>query len=77
MKKLSYLIPILFPLTVEAQAYTDSLWIETVSHHNTHSFDNPIFLSDRKDSVNIGNSEISYFKKENHFRDAYSPKEIE
>ena len=77
MKKLSYLIPILFPLTVEAQAYTDSLWIETVSHHNTLSFDNPIFLSDRKDSVNIGNSEISYFKKENHFRDAYSPKEIE
>ncbi|MCK0131914.1 hypothetical protein MWU59_10425 [Flavobacteriaceae bacterium F08102] len=72
MKKILYLIPILFCSVTIAQENPVSKWQEVTFDQRTLTFDNPMFLSSL-DSTNLGHTTLNYFINKNNFRDAYMP----
>lgn len=76
MKKIFILLPILYFGQVSAQETLNREWnkIEFEKAFLDHQI--PVYLN-RFDSINLGNSSVSYFNQNNNFRDVYSAKKTE
>lgn len=73
MKKILTLLPLLYLAQVSAQETLNNQWNKIEFEKELMQHQIPLYLN-RFDSVNVGNSSVSYFTLNNHFKDVYTAK---
>lgn len=76
MKKIFILLPILYFGQVSAQETMNSEWNKIEFEKSFMDHQIPLYLN-RFDTINLGNSSVSYFGQNNHFKDVYTAKKSE
>lgn len=76
MKKILTILPLLYLAQVSAQETLNNQWNKIEFEKDLMEHQIPMYLNNF-DSVNVGNSSVSYFNQNNNFKDVYTAKKRE